>query len=293
MFIIEEWMFKLGLTYGEVLVFGYVYNCVRENGWNPKAISSTELAKIMGGKNQGNISNCLNNICRKGLLVHAGNTSNNCILYGLTAKVFEVSKETPVTVIDTEIDYTEDIKKVMAKFKAVLGIDLYPKEQIEQYAIPLLAAGQTADNLCAVIECKAREWRDDLKMCQFIRPQTLFGNKYDAYLQQSKLMVASKPDIDISFIYKAYNQMNLTPPEDLADWCVKALRDNPDLNVTSLGWTIIQIYKLFQANDSDEWIQKKMASTSVLSKHLAQCKKDGLFCTRIFGENFKDFRWNK
>lgn len=275
MFIIENWMFDLGLSYGSIVIFAYAYNCIKSSGWNSKEISSIELAKIMRKQFQ-NINTALNNLCNLGLLQKMGYSSHNCSIYSLTPKVFEVSKETPVVYQNTDKDYSEDIKKVMDKFHSVLGIDLYPIEQIEQYAIPLLAAGQTADNLCAVIECKAREWRDNTEMCQFIRPQTLFGNKYDQYLQYSKLMSTFKSDIDVSLVYSLYEHLGLNPPEKLTEWCIKTFRENPDLNVSSLAMAIHDMYLDLKKDNSKEWLQKKLESTNKLTELLPKYKDSGI-----------------
>ena len=39
----------------------------------------------------------------------------------------------------------------------------------------------------AVIKAKAEEWGGDEKMCKFLRPQTLFGSKFEGYLQAAKI----------------------------------------------------------------------------------------------------------
>ena len=36
----------------------------------------------------------------------------------------------------------------------------------------------------AVIEKKNAEWKDDKRMARFVRPSTLFGDKFDEYLNQ-------------------------------------------------------------------------------------------------------------
>ena len=190
MFTIEDWMFRLGISNGQILVFAYVYSCIKANSWNPKEISSAFLAKKMG-KLQQNISTCLNDLCKLGLLTHSGNTSNNCCIYSLTPKVFDVSKEVPVSRQTTSTDYSEQIHQVMKKFRAVLGLDVFPIEVIEQYATPLLEARYSVNDLCNVIDCKAREWINEPSMRGYIRPQTLFGPKFSIYLNQSKVALAN------------------------------------------------------------------------------------------------------
>ena len=37
-----------------------------------------------------------------------------------------------------------------------------------------------------VIDIKTKEWKDDVKMNQFLRPETLFGTKFESYLNQTE-----------------------------------------------------------------------------------------------------------
>jgi len=41
----------------------------------------------------------------------------------------------------------------------------------------------------AVIDVKAKQWLHDPKMVQYLRPQTLFGSKFEGYLNESKISV--------------------------------------------------------------------------------------------------------
>jgi uncharacterized phage protein (TIGR02220 family) len=45
----------------------------------------------------------------------------------------------------------------------------------------------------AVIDSKAEAWGKDPKMCEFLRPSTLFGTKFEEYLNASKRASAEKP----------------------------------------------------------------------------------------------------
>lgn len=44
--------------------------------------------------------------------------------------------------------------------------------------------GYTVDDFKKVIDIKAAEWKDDPGMNKFLRPSTLFGNKFESYLNQ-------------------------------------------------------------------------------------------------------------
>ncbi len=45
--------------------------------------------------------------------------------------------------------------------------------------------GFTADDLVSVIHAKATQWRDDPKMSRYLRPETLFGSKFESYLNEA------------------------------------------------------------------------------------------------------------
>lgn len=44
--------------------------------------------------------------------------------------------------------------------------------------------GFTLDNFKTVIDKKVSTWKNDPKMCAFLRPETLFGNKFEGYLNE-------------------------------------------------------------------------------------------------------------
>lgn len=48
-----------------------------------------------------------------------------------------------------------------------------------------LKEGFTETDFMSVIEYKYSEWHNDAKMSQYLRPQTLFGTKFESYLQQA------------------------------------------------------------------------------------------------------------
>ena len=50
-----------------------------------------------------------------------------------------------------------------------------------------LNEGFTVDDFKTVIDKKVAEWKDDGKMNQFLRPETLFGTKFESYLNQKEV----------------------------------------------------------------------------------------------------------
>lgn len=55
-----------------------------------------------------------------------------------------------------------------------------------------LNEGFTVDNFKRVIDVKTNDWLNDPKMAEYLRPMTLFGPKFEGYLQQENV----KPKVD-------------------------------------------------------------------------------------------------
>ncbi len=62
--------------------------------------------------------------------------------------------------------------------------------------IARLNEGFTLDNFVTVIKSKANEWGKSEKMCHFLRPETLFGPKFEQYLQTAKPIDATNKSYD-------------------------------------------------------------------------------------------------
>lgn len=52
--------------------------------------------------------------------------------------------------------------------------------------------GFTLDDFKVVIDKKSDEWLDDKNMSKFLRPETLFGNKFESYLNQPSRKMTTK-----------------------------------------------------------------------------------------------------
>lgn len=49
-----------------------------------------------------------------------------------------------------------------------------------------MAEGFTAEDFRAVVDCMADEWGDDPKMVRYLRPETLFGTKFEGYRELAR-----------------------------------------------------------------------------------------------------------
>lgn len=57
--------------------------------------------------------------------------------------------------------------------------------------------GQRLEDFTKVIDVKAEQWLNDEKMNQYLRPQTLFGNKFDEYLNEYHYQPTSRVESEI------------------------------------------------------------------------------------------------
>lgn len=62
-----------------------------------------------------------------------------------------------------------------------------------------IAEGFTEDSFRTVIDHKCGEWLSDPKMRGFLRPETLFGTKFESYLNAAAIRPAQEPKKDSSF----------------------------------------------------------------------------------------------
>lgn len=85
----------------------------------------------------------------------------------------------------------EEIAKDLIMYltsKTDIEYDMY--EAIQLVAMCLEYA--TPDEIKQVIDCKCEEWLGDKKMVAYLRPSTLFGNKFKSYLKQAKVETLNK-----------------------------------------------------------------------------------------------------
>lgn len=62
-----------------------------------------------------------------------------------------------------------------------------------------LNEGFTEEDFFTVIDYKCKQWKDDPKMSEYLRPETLFGTKFESYLNaipKKKVTVAAEPVIE-------------------------------------------------------------------------------------------------
>jgi uncharacterized phage protein (TIGR02220 family) len=93
---------------------------------------------------------------------------------------------------DTDTDITKvsgkmPYKKIIDYLNSKAGTNYRPSTKATQRFIRArFNEGFTLDDFYTVISHKCREWKTDSKMVQYLRPETLFGTKFESYLQKIK-----------------------------------------------------------------------------------------------------------
>lgn len=103
--------------------------------------------------------------------------------------------ETSDSVSVSNIDIIKDIidylnNKLGAKYK-------YQTRNTQRHINARISEGASFEDFKTVIDKKYDEWNNDPKMKNYLRPETLFGPKFESYLNQTNTVQTSKP--------KAYN----------------------------------------------------------------------------------------
>lgn len=80
-------------------------------------------------------------------------------------------------------DTSDNIKEIVDHLNARLGTHYRPTTQSTRKLLKArLKEGFTVEEIKTVIDKKATEWLGNASMAQYLRPETLFGNKFEGYL---------------------------------------------------------------------------------------------------------------
>lgn len=123
------------------------------------------------------------------------NTSNNNILSGKepdNTPEPEEKENSEITQKTDDIPYDRVIKYLNAK----AGANYRATNKATQRLIKArFNEGMTTKDFKKVIDNKCNDWLKDPKMCGYLRPATLFGSKFESYLNQ-KTKPKTKPKTD-------------------------------------------------------------------------------------------------
>lgn len=99
-----------------------------------------------------------------------------------------------IDIIKQIIDYLNS--KTNSNFK-------YTSKTTQNKIIARLNEGYSLDDFIVVIDNKCLDWLNDSKMSVYLRPETLFGTKFESYLnQKAKQITTSDINIDCSDFFE-------------------------------------------------------------------------------------------
>ena len=86
--------------------------------------------------------------------------------------------------------FTEEYRQIIGYLNEKTGKKYSAKSRVNQgHMSARLREGFTVDDFKKVIDVKCFQWKDDQKMAKFLRPETLFGTKFDRYLNEEKYVI--------------------------------------------------------------------------------------------------------
>lgn len=107
--------------------------------------------------------------------------------------------------------FTAEYREIIGYLNEKTGRRYSAKSRANQSHISArLKEGCTVEDFKRVIDIKCFQWKDDPKMAQFLRPETLFSRKFDRYLNEEKCVV--KTDVRGGKYVVAEDEMNSDVP---------------------------------------------------------------------------------
>lgn len=87
------------------------------------------------------------------------------------------------TTFKPSIQSTPDYLAIIDYLNEKCGTNFKPQtKKTQQLVQARMAEGYTVDDFKTVIDRKSADWKNDPKMCNYLRPETLFGTKFESYL---------------------------------------------------------------------------------------------------------------
>jgi len=126
-------------------------------------------------------------------------------------KVGAIPETTAETTIETTTDIStgtykneniEQIVEIINYLNEKIGTSYRPEsEKTKKLIKARLNEKYTVDDFKSVIDIKCRDWENSTEWSKFLRPETLFSNKFESYLQQSPKRVEDNEDNSEALAY--------------------------------------------------------------------------------------------
>lgn len=95
-------------------------------------------------------------------------------------------KEKDINTLSAKPDRTETIRKVVQYLNDKAGKHFKAStENTKKHINARLNEGYSLDDFIAVVDKKVQAWKGDPQMDRYLRPETLFGRKFESYLNEN------------------------------------------------------------------------------------------------------------
>ena len=188
---------ELNLKGNDLLVYAVIYGFSQDGeSWYTGSIDY--LQQWTNSTRQG-VINSLKKLCDLGLIEKQDSRPTNH--YRATLKDEEAPKKIeeekptkPATKFEQQKQLQETAKQVLSTLNNVCGTSYRDTNSNIRLIVSRLKEGFTIDDFNLVIESKYSEWGEKPTMFSngqlssaYLRPETLFGQKFDSYLQVAKM----------------------------------------------------------------------------------------------------------
>lgn len=190
---------KLGLIYleeGEILKIAHLEEMVGSESASRSAIKKREQRlkkKIEDNKRDKVGTNC------------PIEYRDKSIEYRDKSIDIDIDKEIEIDIIPSETEDPLPFKEIIDYLNSLAGTNYRASSRKTKDLIKArFNEGYTLEDFKVVIEKKTREWINDNKMKAYLRPETLFGTKFEGYLNQPVKELTTKdltPYTDFSEFY--------------------------------------------------------------------------------------------
>lgn len=187
------WMTNLDLRGNELIVYAIIHGFSQDK--HSYFYGSLSYLSEWTNVSVQSIVEILKKLVDRGLLVKVEREGKTNLYRSVNPFEEKINKEEPKK---------EEVKEesVLSKDEMISKIISYLNEKTnsryrlvnstKKLILSKLLSGYTVDDFYSVINVKCDEWLNNPDFCKYLRPQTLFGGKFDTYLNQAQMKVSHK-----------------------------------------------------------------------------------------------------
>lgn len=200
--VIKGWMItRLKLKGTQLLLYSLIYGFSQDG--ESKFCGSLKYLAEFAGVTENSARMNLQQLARKGLIQikeHTGYCNSYSVI--LEPKAEEVVEKKPKERTNEVAEIVEYLNEKTGKRYKTTAYETYKPIQAR------LREGFAVSDFKKVIDIKCSEWLNNEKMEKYLRPQTLFGTKFQSYLNQKP--IENQPKSEASYNLDEFKSMAIT-----------------------------------------------------------------------------------